>query len=154
MDHLDKQRMLAALGRQIHRREELSDSQLDYLQVVLSRIGNGDDANEVLGVRSTRGRSKKDAISRRKLSFILHWIACATYEDEDEPARYTVEKACEVAMTEVVPVANRVWGNPDNFEYDAAYLRKKWYAEREMQNRDRSFLDHAFPYEKPRPIDR
>ena len=146
MDHLDKQRILVALARQIGRREELSESQFDYLYAVLSRIGNGEDANEVLGVRPTRGRSDKDAISRRKLSFILHWIAAAI----DGPDGYTVEQACEKAMTEVVPVANRAWGNPNNFEYDAAYLRKKWYAEREMQDVNRSFFDHAFPYEDPR----
>jgi hypothetical protein len=143
MNHLDNQRILGDLARQIEHGEQLSEAQLNYLRESFARIGNGEDANAVFGVRPTRGKSEKDAISRLKHSLILHWMACAI----DGPDGLSVSQASEKAMEIVVPIADELFGNSDNFTYDAAYLRKLWYENPDMQNLDRGIFDHAFPYD-------
>jgi hypothetical protein len=142
VNHLDRQRILRVLARQIERGEQLSAAQLNYLGKAFARIGNGEDANRVLGVRATRGKSDKDAISHQKHSLILHWMAGAI----DGPDGLSVSQACEIAMTTLVPLAHEIFGNPDNSVYDAEYLRKMWYENTEMQKLDRNVFDHAFPY--------
>jgi len=143
MNHLDNQRILGDLARQIEHGEQLSEAQLNYLRKSFARIGNGEDANSVFGVRPTRGKSKKDAISRQKHSFILHWMACAI----DGPDGLSVSQACEIAMTKLAPLAHELFGNPDNALYDAEYLRKLWYDNPELQKLDRNIFDDSFPFE-------
>ena len=142
MNHLDRRRILKVLARQMERGEQLTEAQLNYLGQALARIGNGEDANVVLGVRATRGQSDKDAISRQKHSLILHWMAGAI----DGPDGVNVMRASEQAMDQIVPLAHKTFGNPDNSVYDAEYLRKMWYENTEMQKLDRNVFDHAFPY--------
>jgi hypothetical protein len=142
MNHLDNQRILGDLARQMKHGEPLSKEQLDYLEKALERVSNGEDANVVLGVRATRGKSEKDAAARSKHSLILHWMACAI-----DSGGLTIEQACVEAMQHIVPAAHQLFGNPDNSIYDAEYLKKLWYRNPEMQNLDRDVFDHAFPYD-------
>lgn len=150
MSHLDKRRHLLALSAQILRKEPLSDEQLSFLALVFFRIGNGENANDVLSVMPERGRSDADAIARIKLSFIMHWIKGAiTPMDNDPPGLgLTIEAACEQAWLKIVPVANTTYGNPSGADYNPEYLKKCWFQEnkKHMQSADRNFYDEDNPY--------
>jgi len=150
MSHLDKRRHLLALSAQILRKESLSDEQLTFLALVFFRIGNGENANDVLSVTPKRGQSDADAIARIKLSLIMNWIKGAiTPMDSDSPGLgLTIEEACEQASEKIVPVANAAYGNPSGAEYSPEYLKKCWFQEdkKHMQNADRNFYDEDNPY--------
>ena len=116
-----------------------------FLGDALSQISSGANANKVLGVARRRGQSDADALARKKLSMVMHWVACAItpVDDEFPGLGYTLNQALEEA-TNVARALFKV----DGEQYDVEYLRRCWYAKDKahMQNVRRTNLDGDFPY--------
>lgn len=152
MSHLDQQRILDALSLQLFREEPLSDEQMKYLAVIFGRIANGEDANIVLEVRPRQGQKTSDAIAKKRMSLILHWIAAAIAPDSESKGKpLTIVKACELAMDTIVPVAKRMYPGADDCTYDTEYLVRCWSEPKykHMRSSERSFFDNDFPYSGP-----
>ena len=71
MNPLDIRKRLAAFAYKMENKALLTDEEYSYLQKVFLRIAAGEDANEVLGVSFSKGKSKNDAVGRQKLSAVL-----------------------------------------------------------------------------------
>jgi len=151
MSHLDNKRILLELSDRTRRPEQLSKEESMFLASALQSIANGEDANNVFEIRPKRGQSDADALARQKLSFIMHWIACAIkpINDPISPGLgLSVEKACEEAFATVVPVADNMFGNSKKAVYDADYLKKCWYQhdKKHMQDINRNSYHPDYPY--------
>ena len=75
----------------------------------------------------------------------MHWVACAIAKNDDGP-QLSLDQAMIKAEEVVVPIANRMFGNTDNFIYSAEYLKKCWYKYPHMQRLDRSTYDDDYPF--------
>mgnify|MGYP000547123639 CR=1 FL=1 len=60
----DNKRSLLDFAFQLHRNEPMSDSQRDFLSIVLYRIATGEDANKVLGTEGGRGEGGERLLGR------------------------------------------------------------------------------------------
>jgi hypothetical protein len=147
MSHLDNRRILGALGYRVLKREKLSEEEASYLGIVLGRIARGEDANQVLGVRPAKGRTDAGAVARKRLSWILSWIAAKT-EPDANGRKMSIEDACASAVNSVVPVAKQMFPGADSRAYDADYLMRCWSEPKykHMRTSKRSFYDEDFPY--------
>jgi len=145
MNHLDHRRRLGYLAQRLLRNQPLTLAESKFLGGALSQISSGADANKVLGVARRRGQSDADALARKKLSMVMHWVACAiTPVDDELPGLgYTLNKALE----EAVKIARALF-QVDGDQYDASYLRKCWYAKDKahMHNVIRTDRDADLPY--------
>ncbi len=90
------------------------------------------------------------------MSLILHWVAGAIQPDPASHRRaMSIEAACELAVTTIVPVAKATFPGADNRQYDVEYIMRCWaepdYAH--MRSPDRGWLDTDYPYQtgKPQP---
>ena len=149
MDKYDHMRMLLELAYQLDRNEELSIEERKYLAFALARIGKGEDANKVLNLKLARGEKESDAIAGRRMSMILHWVACAVIPDEDlEFKGMSIEKACELACETIVPIAKNFYPGADKTKYDAEYIKRSWSepANAHMRSPERGWFDPDFPY--------
>ncbi len=150
MSHLDKRRIIGALSRQIFNGEQLSPEQSQYLGSALERIANGEDANAVLEVRPKRGQRNTGAITRRRTSLIMHWIAGLREPDPTDGGSIpSVEEACILAIDTIVPVAKKIFPGADDCNYDVEYLMRCWSEPdyQHMRSSVRQFYDDDFPYE-------
>ena len=145
MNHLDHRRRLGYLAQRLLRNQTLTLAESKFLGDALSQISSGADANKVLGVARRRGQSDADALARKKLSMVMHWVACAiTPVDDELPGLgYTLDQALKEA-TNFARALFKVKGD----QYDAQYLRKCWYARDKvhMHKLSRTNLDSDFPY--------
>lgn len=145
MNHFDHRRQLGYLAQRLLRNQPLTLAESNFLGVVLAKISGGADANKVLGVARRRGQSDADAIARKNLSVVMHWIACAITPVDDEPPGlgYGLNQALEEATNFA-----RALFKVDGEQYDVEYLRRCWYAKDKahMQNVRRTNLDGDFPY--------
>lgn len=149
MSYKDNQRILCALSAQLLGEESLSPEQSQYLGLTLHRISQGEDANHVLGVRPKKGQKTADALARQRMSFILHWIAGQVAADPDGDTKpISIEKACELAVDSIVPLAKRAFPGADNRNYSADYLARCWSApeNKHMRSPNRGFYDRDYPY--------
>jgi hypothetical protein len=149
MSYFDNQRILRELGRQIESDAPLSDDQKRFLAIALYRIGTGEDANKVLGVRPQRGQKLSDVVARRRMSLILHWVAGAIEPDPESTSKpMSVEDACALAVTTIVPAAKAKFPGSDNRKYDVEYITRCWSepAYAHMRSPDRGWFDPDFPY--------
>ncbi len=158
MSYLDNRRRLLDLAKQIDSGAVLSEEQKGFLAYALSRIGAGEDANEVLGVRLMRGQKLSDVIARQRMSLILHWVAGAIQPDPDSNERaMSVEAACELAVKTIVPFAKAMFPGAEDWQYDVEYLMRCWsepdYAH--LRSPGRGWFDTDYPYQagKPNPQD-
>jgi hypothetical protein len=150
MSHLDHQRWLLDMATQLAEGQPLSAEQSLFLAVVLYRIGTGEDANAVLSTRPKRGEKLSAVIARRRMSLILHWVACAISPDPTSKTKaMSLSAACELAMTTVVPLAKSVFPGGDDKEYDADYILRCWSSPRysHMRSTARNWFDADFPYQ-------
>jgi hypothetical protein len=149
MNSEDQKRALLALANQFAGGEALNEAQRDYMAIVLYRIATGEDANKVLEVHGKRGKKLSDVIARRRLSMILHWIACAMSHDPSSTEKaLTLSEACIEAMEAIVPLAKASFPGADHHEYDAQYLERCWREPdyEHMRSTTRSWFDPDFPY--------
>jgi hypothetical protein len=149
MSHEDQRRALLDLAYQLDCKEPLSDAQQAYLATVFYRIGSGEDANVVLQTRLMKGQKISDIDARKKMSFILHWIAGAIAEDDNANIPpISLEAALQKASTDVVPLANKIFGNVDQHAYDVDYLRTCWKSSKyaHIKSPDRGYFDSDNPY--------
>lgn len=149
MNHLDHRRALGDLACQVARGDPLTDDQRDYLALVLFRISTGEDANVVLQVTPTQGVSDSDAIARRRMSLILHWVACAVNPDPNSTKKaMSIETACGLATNTIVPLAKAMFPGADGVAYDSEYIQRCWgkreYAH--MRSSERGLFDPDYPY--------
>ena len=154
MNRYDHMRALLGLAHQLDRGEELSADQRNFLGIALYRIGTGEDANHAFNVQGGRGLKLADVIARRRMSVILHWVACAVDADaESGETAMSIEAACVEAIDSIVPVAKEAFPGADHCAYDADYIRQCWtdpkYAH--MRSPMRSWYDPDFPY-SPLPV--
>ena len=84
--------------------DELGTNDREFLAVALSRIGDGEDANLVLGVKAGAGerRTPREAAKGDRVRFALSWIAAITTPEENEyfsrpgvPLKYAFASASE-----------------------------------------------------------
>lgn len=149
MSPLDHQRAMLDLAYQLNSNQPLSPEQISFLSIVFYRIGTGEDANKVLGLKSQPGQKLKDVIARRRLSFILHLIACAINPDPNSIEKaMSIEAACDWAHQEVVPLAKKMFPGADDNEYDVEYLLRCWTEPKykHMRSCERHWFDSDFPY--------
>ncbi len=149
MNNLDHRRVLLDLAFQLDRNEPLSPEQIRFLSIVFYRISSGEDANKVLQVKPRPGQKLKDVTARRRLSVILHWIACAVNPDPESQEKATsVEAACELAMQTIVPAAKKMYPGADDHNYEAEYLQRCWHAPEyaHLQSCERGWFDPDYPY--------
>lgn len=152
MTPIDHQRFLLELSYQLDRGDALSEDQRRFLALVLYRVGRGEDANAVLGLKFGQGQSRTKAIARARMSMILHWVACAVSPDPGSPTKtMSVEDACSQAVDTIVPFAKAMYPGSDDHAYDSEYIMRCWgnpkYAH--MRSTVRGMLDPDFPYGSP-----
>lgn len=136
MNPTDYRKKLTAFAQQMQQKKQLTESQFEYLAKVFAKISAGEDANKVLGLNYSAGNGPKKERARQKISFVLHWIACAIEPKERDGLGYTLEKAC----AEAVAVARKNFGIEGSEKYDTDYLKKCWhnpdYAHMQSPTRD------------------
>jgi hypothetical protein len=147
MNPLDVKKRLKVFAEKLSTHSPLSNEEREFLVNVFSRIANGEDANEVLGVKFGRGKSLSDAKKRQALSFIIHWIECAIKPvDSDTPGLgYTVSEACIKAE----PILRKMLEVEDDDKYDAEYIRQCFYKPEfaHMRSVDRGAFDQDSPFQ-------
>ena len=147
MNPLDVKKRLKVFSNRMSERAGLTDEDYDFLAHVFSRIADGEDANEVLGLKFGRGNSMADAIKRQALSFIIHWIECAVQPaDGDIPGHgYTVSEACD----EAVPILRQMLGVEASEKYDSEYIRQCYYKPEyaHMRSLTRGAFDRDSPFQ-------
>jgi hypothetical protein len=150
MSHEDHKRVLLDLARQLDAGEDLDVSQKKYLAIVFYRIASGEDANKVLGVKPTRGQKLSDVTDKRRMSMILHWVACAMNPEPDSgTGAMTLSEACVQAMDTIVPDAKAAFPGADDRSYDAEYIQRCWSdpAYAHMRSTKRGYFDMDLPYQ-------
>jgi hypothetical protein len=120
---IDYRKNLAAFVLQMQQKQGLTDLQFKYLAEAFKKIVAGEDANKVLGLNYSAGNGPNKALTRQKMSLVLHWIACAIEPINRDGLGYTLEKACVEAQT----LAQTLFGVSGSEQYDASYLKKCWY---------------------------
>jgi hypothetical protein len=147
MNPLDVKKRLHVFAIRMSERADLTHVDYDFLANVFSRFADGEDANEVLGLKFGRGNSMADAKKRQALSFIIHWIECATQPfDGDIPGLgYTVSEACH----EAVPILRQMLGVEDSEKYDSEYIRQCYYKPEysHMRTLTRGVFDRDSPFQ-------
>jgi hypothetical protein len=105
--------------------DELGTNEREFLAVVLSRIGDGEDANLVLGVKAERGerRSPREAAKSDRFRFALSWIAAITTPEENE---YFFRPG--VSLRDAFARASKF------FRVKEGTLRTHWYGHREFRS--------------------
>ena len=150
MSHEDQKRILLDLARQLDAGEELDASQMRYLAIVFYRIASGENANVVLGVKPSRGQKPADITNRRRMSMILHWVACAMQPSPSSDQKaMTLAEASVLAMDTVVPKAKLAFPGAEDKIYDADYIQRCWTdpAYAHMRSTKRTFFDKDLPYQ-------
>lgn len=146
MNPLDFRKNIAAFSQQMARRIPPSEEQYAYLAEIFDRIAKGENANEVLGVAFTRGRSLKDAKHRQALSSVIQWIECVIVgPDSNEAGRgLTIKEACD----EAAPMLRELLGIPGSEKYDAEYVRQCFYnpAYAHMRSPTRTHFEQDSPF--------
>ena len=146
MNPLDYRKNLAAFAQQMQSKTEPTEEQYQYLADSFARISKGEDANKVFGVSFQKHHTETNAVTRQKLSMVLHWVAGAvTPTDGDPPGLgLTLEQAFEQAA----PLARKLFTMEGSGKYDASYIKKCWYAADKAHMRDpnRGHFDQDSPY--------
>ena len=146
MNPLDYRKNLAAFAQQMQSKTEPTEEQYKYLADAFTRISNGEDANKVLGVSFQKHHTEANAVTRQKLSMVLHWVAGAVTPTDGKPPGLglTLEQAFEQAA----PLARKLFAVEGSEKYDASYIKKCWYASDKAHMRDpnRGHFDQDSPY--------
>lgn len=147
MNPLDVQKRIKVFATKLSTDTPLSDEERTYLANVFDRIADGEDANEVLGVKFGRGKSLSDARKRQAISFIIHWIECAIEPvDSEVPGLgYTVSEAC----IEAELIIKKMLGVEGSDKYDAEYIRQCYYnpAFAHMRSQNRGIFESDSPFQ-------
>ena len=147
MNPLDVKKRLKVFAQKLSTHTPLSNEEHEYLSNIFSRIADGEDANEVLGVKFGRGKSLSDARKRQALSFIIHWIECAIEPvDSDMPGLgYSVSEACIQAE----PILRKMLEVEGTDKYDAEYIRQCYYKPEFVHMRSvyRGVLEQDSPFQ-------
>lgn len=85
-----RQRALLRLAEQIDGGTPLTENQLKWLSGVCARIGRGESADEVLGLKRERGRSDADERAREVLDMALHVVGGAIDQGMSEADAYEI----------------------------------------------------------------
>lgn len=85
-----RQRALRRLAEQINGGTPLTEEQLKWLSGVCARIGRGESADEVLGLKRIRGQSEADERAREVLDMALHVVGGAIDDGMSEADAYDV----------------------------------------------------------------
>ncbi|MBM3396571.1 MAG: hypothetical protein FJY37_18480 [Betaproteobacteria bacterium] len=149
MNSLDHRRALLDLAYQLDRGEDLSEEQKKFLAFAIYRVATGENANKVFQTQLRRGEKLSALIDRRRMSMILHWVACQVYSDPNSSRKaMSVEEACYLAEELVTSKAKKAFPGADNRKYSGDYLLRCWSdpANAHLRSPDRSWLDPDFPY--------
>jgi hypothetical protein len=140
----DNLRIISLLAKQIREKKSLTDDQLGYLQVCLTAIAGGSDANKVFGLKNPRGVTDKQTAARMRLSFIFHWVACAIKPDDDGNKGLSVDGALKEASI----WSPRIFQRSTGTTYEFQYLKNQWYdpCNEHLKDCNRDPFDSDFPY--------
>ena len=130
----DQRRRLLLMAQELTRPEPPEKAVVQYLTDCLVRIGKGEDANVVFGLKRGAGQKEEDERRRQDLSMLMHLVRGMV------DAGLNVEAACN-KVAELCQV--KKFPGPD---YDGAYLRQCWYKYKHMQSDIRTTWDDDFPY--------
>ena len=145
-DPLDYRKQILNIAQKLGNNEALSPTQRAYLVLAFHDIANGGDANVALGVKFRRGQSEKDALLRRNMFIIMHMVAgliAPATDLEFEGPPVTLIDACEMLS----PIAQRLSGDANKADYDAAYLLKYWNENKHLHYIWRTVDEPGSPYE-------
>ena len=115
---------LKDLGKRLMRGESLSHEERSYLGIVLARIGDGDSADEVLGLKYAQGRRKTSDDARANLGMIFMWISNAI--DPDMSVHQTQPYGVDDAIRKAAQLSADP-GYPLFKPISYSSLRKAWY---------------------------
>jgi len=149
MNPEDARRRLAALAQRLSAGSNLTRAEKRTLAKVFNRIAEGEDANHVLGLKPRPGQRVANLVARQRMSLILHWVSGLVQPDPKTQKRtLSVEKACEMAVLAIVPVAKQVFPGADKSNYEAEYILRCWnepaYAHMRSPYRQPDDLDHPY----------
>ena len=147
MNPLDVKKRLQVFAKKMSNKSLLTNEEYEFLAKVFDRIANGEDANEVLGVKFARGNSLTHAKNRQAISFIIHWIECAIQPTDGEipGLGFSVSQAC----TEAAPILRTMLGVKGTEKYDAEYIRQCYYNQdfAHMRSTSRGVFEQDSPFQ-------
>ena len=114
----NQRKQFQALSKQLVNGGPLSKEQVSYFARVFKRIGDGEDANLVLGLKYSAGRSEVDELSRQDLALKFHLVM--TYIEKDNGNELTVTEALQ-KVSELSKMSNSL----KQVEYSS--LKRRWY---------------------------
>jgi hypothetical protein len=135
-------------------RQSLSPEDLSFLTTALDRIGAGDDANEVLGVKAGRGERKTVESAQKKtlIELAMSWIAAVIIPKEEGGLGKTLDQAFEAAARQIPGNANLPGDanlpNNANFGLSEDTLRQYWADYPQMRRRSFKRPIHTLPDER------
>jgi len=140
----DNRRILGILAAQIRQNINLTNSQLNFLEQKLQVIADGGSADQVLGLNFSKGQTDRQFQSRKRLSFIFHWIANAILPIDQDGLGLKVNDA----LLKASEWASIVFSNVSETKYDFSYLKNQWYnpANKHLHDPNRDPFDPDFPY--------
>jgi len=135
----NQRKQFQALSKQLANSGLLTKEQVSYFARVFKRIGDGEDANEVLGLKYSAGRSEVDELSRQDLA--LKFQLVMTYIEKDNGNELTVTQALE----EVSKISQ---SNNSLRPVEYSSLKRRWYDKKykHLKKLEVSPLDVDSPY--------
>ena len=134
----EQRRRYKVIAAQLRQHIPLSAEQFDQLAEVFARIADGEDANAVLRVRATNGKSESDEVSRERMSMALSYVA--TLREEGMTLKQAMEEGSRLLR--------RLHGlHPDDPEdrFSPETLRKAWRRYPHMRSAVRHTMDEDWP---------
>lgn len=113
-----RQRELRRLAEQIDGGTPLTEEQLKWLSGVCARIGRGESADEVLGLKRIRGQSDADERAREVLDMALHVVGGAIDQGMSEADAYEIGVRWQRIQHGLVP------DDPNDDRYSVENLRR------------------------------
>jgi hypothetical protein len=147
MNPREQKRRFKQLSDRLLNGDEFSVGEREWFAGAFKKIADGEDVNEVLGLKNGVGHSDYDALKKQQLSLALHWIAGANQpKDGDLPGLgLNISAACRAASK---IFENNIKYKGRKIPLDPEYLRQRWYKKdyKHMQNPFRRNDDPDHPY--------
>lgn len=122
----EQRKRFLALATQLRTGTPLTQDQTRYLTDAFERIGNGENADEVLHLKRRKGQSTTAEQRRRTMSLVFAQVAHYIAPKEGRPPGEGL--ALQEAMERVAPLAKGLFGkHEDPDSYSVEYLLKCWH---------------------------
>jgi hypothetical protein len=138
IDAVEQRRRILRFAERLRRGEQPDVEQVVWLTQVLQDIGEGRDANEAFGLKGVRGKKRSDVVSRRRISEVLHLVACARADTDPE-------QAFELGARRLRQLHGLAPDDPDD-RYSVETVRRYWDRYKHLQSPIRLTGEKDFPY--------